>query len=381
MRNGDSMEDDLMSKHEIHFTKHDVINYPRPKGGTIRLWDEEVEGLYVFIPAKGKLTAYFRYRFNGRQRDFRIGRIDRLSIKAIRDEAKKCAAKVELGHDPQEARNAAKLALQDAKKNQNAPKLIMFGDFFRHYYTDYAKANLKDYRKRLNAIEFNFSEWFDKRLDEINVPLVTSWRNHKMVTPVIVGKGNNQKQRERTPGAINRPVGYLKALLSVAYEQAELIDHHPLDRLKPLKEPRHKRDRFLTDEEFRRLRNSLRGRDDYLPVLIELGINTGLRLNEMLTLEWNSVDLKNQMLTVESHYAKSKRKRTVPLNQTITMVLRDWKLRTQRFGPWVFTNPNTENHYISIYRAWNTAMQEAGIENFVRHDLRRTFGSWLAERG
>ncbi len=381
VRYEDFLEDDHMSKHQIHLTKHDVQNYPRPEQGMLRLWDSEIEGLYVLIPAAGKRTAYFRYRIQGRQRDFRIGRIDRLSLKAIRDEAKKCAARVELGQDIQEARNAAKLALREAKNNQGAPNLQLFGDFYQHYYIDYAKATLKDYRKRLRAIEFNFSQWFDKRLDEINVPLVASWRNHKLATPVTVGKGDNQKQRERTTGAINRPVGYLKALLSVAYEEAELLDHHPLDRLKPLKEPRHKRDRFLTNEEFKRLRNSLRGRDDYLPVLIELGINTGLRLNEMLTLEWGSVDLRNQTLTVESHYAKSKRKRTVPLNNSITAVIRDWKLRTQRFGPWVFTNPNTDNHYVSIYRAWNTAMQEAGIENFVRHDLRRTFGSWLAERG
>jgi len=38
-------------------------------------------------------------------------------------------------------------------------------------------------------------------------------------------------------------------------------------------------------------------------------------------------------------------------------------------------------NWYSFHSAWEAALDAAGIEGFRFHDLRRTFASWLAQRG
>ncbi len=370
-----------LKTNKILLNKNNLKKIPLPVKGKLRIWDAELHGLYVSLPPSAKAVAYFRYRINENQRDYKLGRLDRLSFKAIRDQAKKVAAMVELGEDPQLQRMQERQAQKDAKRKEAIDKLSTLGNFYYSYYIDYVRANLKDSEQRLKTIERNFGQWFEWPMDEITVSVVSQWRNQRMNTPVIRGKGENRKESKRRPGAVNRPIAYLRALLSVACDEAEIIRNNPLAKLKQLKEPKNPRKRFLTDEEYMRLHNALRERDDYLPVFIELGIHTGLRMSEMLTLRWDSIDFSNNTLCVESQFAKSKRRRFVPLNPQICTMLKEWKMRSQRFGPWVFTNPETGSHYVSIVRAWNSVMKASQVQDFTRQDLRRTFGSWLAERG
>jgi len=366
---------------KLLLSKTALQRFHAPAKGKRRIWDSEITGLYVSLPASGNAVAYFRYRINNIQRDFRIGRIDRLSFKVIRETTRKLAAKVELGFDPQLQRKEEKQRILDEQRQEESNKRSTLGNFYNNYYADHAKAYLKNSHRCLRAIEMNFGQWFEWPMEEITVSVVCQWRNQQMNTPVVRGKDENRTETPRKPGGVNRPVSYLRALLSIAYEEAEVIDHHPLAKLKPLKEPKNPCKRFLKEDEYRRLRNTLRGREDYLPIFIELGLHTGLRTNEMLTLTWDNINFDERTLLVESQYAKSKRTRTVPLNDTIIAMLREWKFRIQRFGPWVFTNPETGNHYVTVKRAWDAAMKKANIKDFVRHDLRRTFGSWLAESG
>ncbi len=50
-------------------------------------------------------------------------------------------------------------------------------------------------------------------------------------------------------------------------------------------------------------------------------------------------------------------------------------------GDYVFTNPRTETHYVEIKRAFNSALDEADIEDFHFHDLRHTYASRLVRNG
>ena len=369
------------SLNKVHITKAVIQRVSLPIHGALRIWDTEIANLFVRIPPSGNAVAYYRYRIFSRRRDYRIGRLDRLSMKMIREEAKKVAAKVELGQDPQHERNELKEKRQAELRKEMANRATTLGGFYDLYYTDYAKAHLKDFERRLRSLDNNFQHWFEWPMETITAAEVSQWRNKMLNTPVIRGKGLNRKESPRTPAAVNRPIAYLKALLTVASDEAEVIDRNPLAKLKPLREPQNPRKRFLTVEEYQRLLTVLKKREDYFPVFVELGIHTGLRMNEMLTLTWNNINFQDKQLLVESQYAKSKRKRTVPLNDRILLILKSWKIQAQCLGPWVFTNPDTQNHMVSVNRTWKVVMKEAGIKDFVRQDLRRTFGSWLAEHG
>lgn len=191
---------------KINLSKENLKKIALPEKGSRRVWDNELNGLFISLSSKGNAVAYFRYRINLLQRDYRIGRLDRLSMKAIRDEARKVSAKVELGRDPQLERNEEKSQQREARRKDRPNKLTTLGNFYHHYYQDYAKANLKDYRSRLGVLEFNFKQWFDWPMEDLTVSVVSQWRNQKMNTPVVLGKGENRTEHKRSPGGVNRPL-------------------------------------------------------------------------------------------------------------------------------------------------------------------------------
>ena len=182
-------------------------------------------------------------------------------MKTIHEAVRKAAAKVELGRDPQQERKEEKQQQLEALRQQEKDTHSTLGNFYYNYYVDYAKAHLKDSEQRLRSIEFNFQQWFEWPMEELTPAVVSQWRNQKMNTPVIRGKGANRTEHPRKPGGVNRPIAYLRALLTVAFEEVEIIDKHPLAKFKPLKEPKNPRKRFLREDEYIRLRNTLRERE------------------------------------------------------------------------------------------------------------------------
>lgn len=49
--------------------------------------------------------------------------------------------------------------------------------------------------------------------------------------------------------------------------------------------------------------------------------------------------------------------------------------------PWVFANPNTLKPFVSVFCAWNTARNKAGLADVRIHDLRYSFVSLLINSG
>ena len=50
-------------------------------------------------------------------------------------------------------------------------------------------------------------------------------------------------------------------------------------------------------------------------------------------------------------------------------------------GPFVFPSTGAKGHLVEPKRAWETIRKKAGIEDVRLHDLRRTFGAWMAGSG
>ena len=71
--------------------------------------------------------------------------------------------------------------------------------------------------------------------------------------------------------------------------------------------------------------------------------------------------------------------RSVPMNDTLTMVLKSAKLHAAE-GDRVFCNRHGRP-YRSYRTAFETAVRRAGIEDFTFHDLRHTFASRLVMAG
>ncbi len=107
---------------------------------------------------------------------------------------------------------------------------------------------------------------------------------------------------------------------------------------------------------------------------------TGSRLGEVLSLTWDAVDLRREIVTFRQQ--KTRRLKTVPISDDLAAVLK--ALPRGVGAASVFKRPDGKPFYaMEVQRAFALAKKlSSGIRPTLRlHDLRHTFASWLATRG
>jgi integrase len=114
--------------------------------------------------------------------------------------------------------------------------------------------------------------------------------------------------------------------------------------------------------------------------VILLDINTGLRLGELLALEWPEVNLFQKTIFIKE--TKNKDSRTVPLNEAAMAILISKSKIRNIASKLVFPNPAGNIwDQCNLGKVFRNALKKARIEDFRFHDLRHTFGSRLAQAG
>jgi len=199
---------------------------------------------------------------------------------------------------------------------------------------------------------------------------------------------NEQVQRlklaltTRAPKTVNNVLTVLSTLLKKAVEWGEL-ERLPC-AIKLLPNPK-KTMGFHDFDQYERLLTIARrlGTEAYLMVV--LGGDAGLRLGEILALEWRDVDLPARRLTVQrsdwlGHVTvpKGGRARQLPMTQRLTAALKGSRhLRSDRVLCLPDGSPMTRDRVIKAVRG---AQRLAAIDQGV-HILRHTFCSHLAMKG
>ena len=137
-----------------------------------------------------------------------------------------------------------------------------------------------------------------------------------------------------------------------------------------------RRERFLTDVEFRRLGQTLdefeaTGRiSPHAAAALRLLMLTGCRRNEILTLRWEDVRLEAQ----ELHLSDSKSgPRTVSLSPEAVQVLAS--IERLPDNPWVIPGTKPGARLSSLFEPWRKVRARAGLDDVRLHDLRHSFAS------
>jgi integrase len=187
----------------------------------------------------------------------------------------------------------------------------------------------------------------------------------------------------RAPKTVNNVLTLLRTLLKKAVEWGEL-DRLPCT-IKLLSNPK-KTMGFHDFEEYERLLTVAQKRspDAYLMVL--LGGEAGLRLGEIVALEWGDVDLHARRLAVQrsdwcGHVTvpKGGRSRRLPMTQRLTSALKAARhLRSERVLCLPDGKPITRDRVIKAIRG---SQRVAGLPQSGVHVLRHTFCSHLAMKG
>jgi integrase len=182
--------------------------------------------------------------------------------------------------------------------------------------------------------------------------------------------------------SINRELEVLSAAINHARFHLEWNLPNPVQG-RMLKEPEG-RVRWLSREEADRLLEAAAAsRSPYLVDLITLALNTGMRREEMLGLEWHRVDLQADLVHLEAQHTKAGKPRSVPLNGAArAAVLSRAKFRAEHCPakPWVFCDRSGER-IRDARKGFLAACKTAQIADFRFHDLRHTCAAWLVSAG
>ena len=139
---------------------------------------------------------------------------------------------------------------------------------------------------------------------------------------------------------------------------------------------------FYTKEEFARLLNAIDTED--IRDLVRVAVNTGLRQGELISLQWNQVNLERGLITLDNktHITKTKRVRTLPINKPVNEVLTKRMQNRRESHNFIFTFNNEPIEQKFLTRYFKRFVYKAGVNpklNF--HSLRHTFASWLVQGG
>lgn len=188
-----------------------------------------------------------------------------------------------------------------------------------------------------------------------------------------------RKQRYATgvkASTVNRELSLLKHAFNLGMREWEWCTKNPVASIK-FDHENNRRDRWLKKEEEHRLLSAC---TPWLRDIVVFGLHSGMRMSEILSLEWNEVDLFRKTVTVIR--SKSGEQRTIPLNATLFALLKTkYKERSIQTRLVFHTSNHTEIDPHHLRRAFRAALKKANITAFTFHDLRHSFASRLTQAG
>ena len=170
--------------------------------------------------------------------------------------------------------------------------------------------------------------------------------------------------------------------LSSAFNKAvteKYLVKNPCVGIKRIKIPE-KQPKFFTEDELEKLLSVTENQD--IKDLTIFAVNTGLRQMELLTLQWDQINFRDKLVTLDNrnHLTKSKRIRTIPLNNNSMQIIIEREVNKK--SEFVFTYLNAKLTQDQVSKVFKKYVRKADINPHLNfHSLRHTFASWLVQKG
>ncbi|MBF0419613.1 MAG: tyrosine-type recombinase/integrase [Magnetococcales bacterium] len=335
----------------------------QPKAKPDVLWDTDLAGFGVKITPKGKKSYLLQYRVRGISRTYKIGDHGPITPEEARREATGLLGRVARGEDPSEER-------------QNAKAVPTMAEAVERFLEEHVASKNKPR---------TYSEY--KRLaDKIIIPRLGRLRVDAVLRSHIAKLHQEMKE---TIYQANKTV----AVLSAMFNWLEQVGLRP-DRSNPCIHiqdyPEAKRECLLSEFDIARLGQAITDAEKdgraslHVAAAIRLLILTGCRLNEILSLRWDEVDLDGRALRLADAKnikvtSKVGIKKVVPLNPPAMEILA--RLPHVEGNPHVIVGKVEGHAMVNINKAWRSIKAKAELPNLRIHDLRHAFASVGAAMG
>jgi integrase len=327
-----------------------------PADQDVLVWDEALPGFGVRVKPSGirSYVVQYRSRESGASRRLTIGRHGPLlTFDQAKKRARTILADAIRGGDPVEERRRAR----------GAPTMAdLAADYLeRHAMPKKRSKSVRDDRSMLDNKVL-------PRLRSKKVDAVT----RRDVEAIHVGL----KDR---PYQANRVLALLSKMFNLAVDWGWRSDN-PVKGIERYQEE--KRDRWLSNEELRRLCEALDGHSNQRAAnAVRLQLLTGARLGEVLSARKDAFDLERGVWTKPSHLTKQRRTEHVPLSGQALALLVAIVEGSALESPYLFPGDVPAQPLKGIKKFWASALRQAGIANYRRHDNRHTYASHLVSSG
>jgi integrase len=324
-----------------------------PTRKKIDYFDATQRGFMLEVRCSGGKTYYQRYTDErGRERQYKIGPADVLSLDQARRKARQVCAEALLGADPQQKR----------REMRNVPQLSRFV-----------------HERYLPFVQTYKNSWqTDETVLRIHIlPKLGSLALDEIKTDAISDLISRMRADGYASGTMNRVIVILRYIYNLARKwKVPGGAENPAAGLSA--GPDVQRNRFLSEEEAESLVRAIHVDENQTAARsIMLLLLTGGRRNEITFAKWDYVDWRNKTLLVPK--SKSGRARVIALNQSAIALL----TATSRIegNPYIFPSPITGRPSASLFFPWDRIRERAGLGDVRLHDLRHSFASFLVNRG
>ena len=315
------------------------------------LWDHDIKGFGVRVHPSGRKVYLVKYRHRGRAIKKTIGPHGVIPVTAARARAAEIITAAKTGRD-----------LTGRVLPGGEDGTVTMRTLVRRFLDEYVPVHCKP--SSAHSYEIAIRRHVLPRLGNRRVAEITRGDVAAM-----------HHQMRETPFAANRTLGILSAMFTAA-ELWGLRPQgsNPCRYVKRFRERR--RERFLSDDEYRRLGAALREAEntgtvaDSAIAAIRLLMLTGCRLSEITTMRWDQVVLEAGELRLRDSKTGAK---VVYLGEPARAVLRG--IAREEGNPWVIRGRRPGSRLASLHFPWGRIRKRAGLDDVRLHDLRHSFAS------
>jgi integrase len=328
-----------------------------PEGRSkVEFVSHERSGLYILVSAAtpGVGTYFVRYKRDGKTMHHKLGRSNEIDLETARQKTRELKAQLVLGQGPH----------ADKGHRRALPTL---DDFVNNEYTGVIKSRKRTWEKDLERYRVHIAPYLkgNTKLDTIKKPHIQSL--HTAV-----------REKGLSGATADHVLKVIRQILNLAVDY-EYIDKNPAIGVKQYNED-NRVERYLDEEELQRLLQVL---TDYpnrvVAGLVTFLLSTGARLQEACQAEVADISLENRVWRIPAIRTKSKKIRSIPLNDTAVRVIDELDIKEGQ--EYLFINPRTKKPYTTIHRAFKQITHRAKLEGLRIHDLRHSFISYLLQNG
>jgi integrase len=304
------------------------------------LRDDQLVGFGLRVTPNGAKSFIVESRVSGRMRRFTVGPVERFSVSEARLRARALLAEMHDGKDPQVKRRAT-------RQRSDTLTTMLEAYILAKRVKD---TTAEKYRAQMRR---NLSDWMEKPLGEISPQMVRL--RYEAILKRSISEAN----------------GTMRALRAVCRRAIKVlpdrVDGTPMMKVVPTVslegewKTLDRKTSILDPHELRPWWHAVEGlRSDESRHALQALLLTGLRVNELLNLRWENVDLPRQRLTIlESKTGRFEKFIGSDLQRRMT----DWRIdggEGRVFG-------------VDDLRGALEQVVKLGAKRVTPHDLRRTF--------